>query len=111
MKLIEKLKKAIIGIGTFLTTIPTRLFADISTIEQTLKNEEEKIEQIYKMWFFFKKVFIPFSILIGIIVYWKKSKKSKKNKIIISLVIILIAIFVTYYIDKSIFFPQIYLPY
>ena len=111
MKLIEKLKKAIIGIGTFLITIPTRLFAEISTFEQTLNHEEEKIEQIYEMWFFLKNIIIPFSILIGIIVYWKKSKKSKKNKIIMSLIIILLAIFITYCIDKTIFFPEIYLPF
>lgn len=95
MKIIERLKKGLTGIGTFLLTIPTKVFAaqDVEAMQdlygpppsanQSILTNIEKIAKI---------CIIPIALLIGLIVYFKKSNSSKKTKILVTIGTICIAV-------------------
>ena len=86
MKIIKKLKKAIIGIWTYLITMPTKILAvePAYGINDPYREKEALWECIILFIF-------PVSLLIGIIIYFKKSKSSIIKKIM-TLIIILLSI-------------------
>ena len=104
MKVIERVKKWLIGMGVFLLTIPTRVFATAPLLEEVLymppssvKDKEPIKEPILsKVLNVYRIAIIPLVLIIGIIIYLKKSKSSMKKKIMV--IIGLIAITTIFYI-------------
>ena len=109
MKLVERIKKGLIGLGAFLLTIPTKVFAvdymDITTMYGIPDPEPVKNNFINSVWNVCRIFIIPIALLIGIIIYLKKSKSSKKRKIITVLItigIVAILYFVINYIINNV---------
>ena len=95
MKKIERLKKGLTGIGTFLLTIPTKVFAaqDVETMQDLYGPPPSANQGILTNILKIARVcIIPIAALIGLIVYFKKSKSSKKTKILVTIGIICIAV-------------------
>lgn len=98
MKMFEKLKKGLIGIGIFLLSIPTKVFATMEEMYDLYKpqplygvTEPDPLEEIWNI----GKIFIiPVALLIGLIIYLKKSKGSKKKKILVTIEIIFIIVII-----------------
>lgn len=108
MKIIERLKKGLVGIGFSIETIVTKVFAaeyeEISSIYGVPVLEAEKENFINRLWNNRRAFIIPIALLIGIIIYLKKSKSSKKRKIItvlITIVIVTLLYFVINYIINN----------
>lgn len=112
MKILDKIKKGLIGILAFVLTIPTKVFSAIAEepfIRPVLygpPKEPPKPSLIEIIWNIARNFIFPIVLLIGIIIYLKKSKSSKKRKIItvfvtISIVVILCLI-VNYIINNVI---------
>ena len=95
MKMFEKVKKCIIGIGTSLLAIPARVFASsiVSLVNPqpdygvVIGPRQSAITMILKIVKFF---IIPIAILVGLVTYLKKSKSSKTIKILVTIGIIVI---------------------
>ena len=108
MKLLEKIKKCLIGIGGFLLMIPTKVLAmpvDDAMMHVYLYGpgkEPPKPSLIEIIWNFARFFIIPLALLIGIIVYFKKSKSSKKKKILITIGTILLTIIIYFVINEFI---------
>lgn len=114
MKLLNKVKKGVTGIGLFLITLHNKVLAqsasdyeniDPSRILEYLQqpdygvrnpNQNSSIElgNVYKF------LAVILVLLIGLIVYFKKSKSSIKKKVLIAILAIAIAILV-YFLIKS----------
>lgn len=95
MKLVERIKKGLIGIGTFLLTLPTRVFAiRYNEIEPLYGIREPELVEpvrnnlINSIWNICRMFIVPIALLIGIIIYLKKSKSSRNIKIITVLITI-----------------------
>ena len=109
MKLVERIKKGLIGLGTFLLTIPTKVLAvdymAIAPMYGISDPEPVKNNFINSVWNVCRIFIIPIALLIGIIIYLKKSKSSKKRKIITVLItigIVAILYFVINYIINNV---------
>lgn len=114
MKIIERLKKGLIGIGAFLLTVPTKVFAVNSSMRGIAIDPAYGIPApakpvrsnlIGNIWNICRVFIIPIALLIGIILYLKKSKSSKKRKIITVLItigIVAILYFVINYIINNV---------
>lgn len=114
MKIVEKIKKGLIGLGAFLLTIPTKLFAtDFNSVPSVYgppppdPEPESFILTIFKnILNIYKIVIIPVALIIGIVIYLKKSKSSKKRKIItviISIAVVLaLCLIISYIVDNVI---------
>lgn len=97
MKLLNKLKKFFIGIGTFLVTLPSKIYAisvdaiwDVTNRTTTLYGTPQpNLKGVLNI---FRLIVIPFALIIGIIIYLKKSKSEKRKKIIIAVLMIVIAV-------------------
>lgn len=100
MKIVEKIKKGLIGLGAFLLTIPTKVFAADYHDEPSVygvPNPDVPVSQIFRDIFrnildICRIVVIPLVLIIGIVIYLKKSKSSKKRKIITVIISIAIAL-------------------
>lgn len=113
MKILEKIKKVFLTIGMFFVTLPTRIFAlnsntialygvpepqpeygvfEPSSVSRILEN----IGKIISI------IIIPLILIVGIIIYLKKSKSSKLRKVITVLLAVAITIFVSFMIYKII---------
>lgn len=103
MKLVERIKKGLIGLGAFFLTIPTKVFAvDYMYITPVYGIPDP---EPVKIWNVCRIFIIPIALLIGIIIYLKKSKSSKKRKIITVLItigIVAILYFVINYIINNV---------
>lgn len=97
------------GIGIFLVTIATRVFAVSHMAIQPMygipETEPVRNNLVNSIWNICRMFIIPISVLIGIIIYLKKSKSSKKRKITIVLIticIVTILYFVINYIINKV---------
>ena len=91
IKVLDKIKKGLIGIVDFLLTIPTKVFAiDVINIQPAYGVPPETRNSFDIIWDICKALIIPIAVFIGILIYLKKSKSSNKRKIIIVLRIIII---------------------
>lgn len=110
----KKIKKVLMSISLFFIGITTKVLAEadseISTMYGVPKDQvlygpprndyinpdkipgvdPENASVVLNAWNIVAKFFIPFILLIGLIVYFKKSKSSLKKKIIVSIVVILV---------------------
>lgn len=98
MKVVEKIKKGLMGIGAFLLTIPTKVFAVGLDIDRTPilygmpePNPEPESLILKNILNICRIAVIPLALIIGIAIYLKKSKSSKKRKIITVIISIGIA--------------------
>jgi hypothetical protein len=106
MKVVEKIKKGLIGIGLFLYTISTKVFAVIVTQEYLSAETEYGVRRVSKaeiIWIIARNFIIPIVLLIGIIMYFKKSKSSIKKKILVTIGIIAITAILYFVINKIIY--------
>ena len=95
--MLNKIKKIIIGVGLFLYTLPSKMLAysnsivDIQPLYAPKQSQEDLIyESNMWKWKIFQLILLPIILLIGLVIYIKKSKSSKKRKIIISIITIVI---------------------
>ena len=100
-KNVSKIHKIIISIMVAIVTIPSKIFATSLPIVQPLYApappvESSKASMISRAWIILKNGLIPISLLIGFIVYFKKSKSSKKKKMLILVGIIVITVIVLF---------------
>lgn len=96
IKVLDKIKKGLIGIGGFLLTIPTKVLA--MRVDDTMMivplygpaKEPPKpsvIEIISKI---ARDFMLPIVLLVGIIIYFKKGEDGRKKRILMSIGIILL---------------------
>ena len=96
---LKKFKKVIIGIIVGVITLPNKIFAtDAEDVFQYaslygVPKASDKLIYIYNI---IRVIIMPVAILIGLIIYFKKSKSTKKKKIIITICAIAIAVIVFY---------------
>lgn len=112
----KKIKKVLMSISLFFIGITTKVLAEadseISTMYGVPKDQvlygpprndyidpdripgvdPDNASVLLNAWNIVAKFFIPFILLIGLIVYFKKSKSSFKKKIIVSIVLILVTL-------------------
>ena len=113
-KIISKTKQIALSIGIAIISIPNKIFAVMndyraeqdlygppSTIIQTpgLYGPPKTETKINGFWTAFKWTIIPIVLLIGIIVYFKKSKSSVKKKILVTICAIATIAIVCYIIS------------
>lgn len=105
MKILNKIKKIIIGIGLFLYTLPSKMLAySYGMIDKLQPDYGVPHESpIYEstMWKVFQFILLPIILLIGLVIYIKKSKSSKKRKIAV-VIIAVIALILIYIIGDKI---------
>ena len=110
MKIAERIKKGLIGLGVFLLTIPTKAFAIGSVFDRTpilygMPEPNPKPIILKNILNICRIAVIPLALIIGIVIYLKKSRSSKKRKIITVLIIIGIVVslfFVINYIINNV---------
>ena len=113
MKIVERIKKGLIGLGAFLLTIPTKVFAVGIDFDRTPilygmpePNPEPESLILKNILNICRIAVIPLALIIGIVIYLKKSKSSQKRKIItvINLVAIVLALYfiISYIINNVI---------
>lgn len=97
MKVLSKLKKVVMGIGTFIIALPVKIYAVLDYKYQILygpaqedygipKEEPNAILGIIRI------LIVPILLLIGLIAIIKNKKMSKTSKIIMGVVATIIAI-------------------
>lgn len=105
MKIVEKIKKGLIGLGVFLLTIPAKAFAiDITPVLYGMPAPNPKPTILKNILDICRIVVIPLALIIGIVIYLKKSRSGKKRKIIIvviSTAIALVLYFIISYIINN----------
>ena len=102
MKIVERIKKGLTGIGAFLLTIPAKVFAiEIDPPAALYGVPSPRVVDI--IWTIAKFFIIPIALLIGLIIYFKKSKSSKKKKILVTIGIIAITAILYFVINKIIY--------
>lgn len=99
MKIVEKLKKGLLGLGAFLLMIPTKVLAlgnmlDTDRTPILYGIPEPNTEQVIlkNILNICRIVVIPLALIIGIVIYLKKSRSNKKRKIIVVIISIIIAL-------------------
>ena len=111
-KLFDKVKKIIFSIGIFLITIPQKIFAiDIDSIRDVdiLYGSPEtlygipRVSPIKSIWRIARSFVIPIILLVGLIIYFKKSKSSTKKKILVTIGIIAITAILYFVVNKIIY--------
>ena len=117
MKILEKIKKLAVGLGTFLLTLPTKVMAVQDQIfENASKFFRDSRSQpdygipitspILIKWRLARTFVIPIALLIGLIVYFKKSKSSKKKKLFVSIGVIILTVLVVFTINAIIYLNE-----
>ena len=99
MKIIKKIKKVIISAIIAIVLLPKKIFASIDPgVLETLygpRNEQVLYgvrSPISSIWNIAKIFIIPLALIIGFIIYFKKSKSTTKRKIITMIIVLLIVI-------------------
>lgn len=113
-KILGKIKKGFIMIEAFFLSICSKVFAvqmtqnDVRTLYgvPTLPILEKNQVVIAKIWNIMHSFVIPLVLLIGVIIYLRKSPKSLKRKIIKIAIIVILTILICIAID---FFISVYL--
>jgi hypothetical protein len=113
-KILDKIKRIFIMIGAFCISICSKVFAVQMTQDDirvlygvpTLPILEKNQVVITKIWNIMHSFVIPLILLIGAIIYLRKSPKSLKRKIIKIAIIVILTILICIAID---FFISVYL--
>lgn len=113
-KILDKIKRIFIMIGAFCISICSKVFAVQMTQDDirelygvpTLPILEKNQVVITKIWNIMHSFVIPLILLIGAIIYLRKSPKSLKRKIIKIAIIVILTILICIAID---FFISVFL--
>ena len=90
--MVEKIKKGLMEIGVFLSLLPSKVFAisdsmmRISPMYGIQEPEPVRSNLVNNIWNVCRMFVIPIALLIGIIIYLKKSQSDMKRKIITILI-------------------------
>lgn len=113
MKVKERLKKVLSGIGAFLLTIPTKVFSVNENTASYVIEHMGPTEALYgvyrpyprivKIWSIAKTFVIPIVLFIGFIIYFKKAKCSMKEKVLLTIGIIVIIAILYFVVNKIIY--------
>lgn len=107
MKVIDKIKKCIIGIGSFFVAIKSKVFANsmikmkIDPIQPELPSALYGIPRVStaeKIVIIIQLFLIPIAMLIGLIIYLKRSKDNKITKIlgIVGVIVLIVGIYLIF---------------
>ena len=111
MKLVERIKKVIITIVLAIISFPNKIFAkfDPSSVDYYIQYPDISDYGVVKspgpaetIWRIARNFIIPIALLIGLIVYFKKSKSSTKKKILVTLGIIALVTLLYFVVNKII---------
>lgn len=108
-KIINRLKKIFIMIGTFCLSIYTKVFAiDSIQLLYGIPLEPDlygvpRPNEIPMLWKIARGLIIPMAFIIGVIIYFKKSKSSKKKKLLVTLGIVAITAILYWIVSKIIY--------
>lgn len=105
MKIISKIKNVLISAGIAIMILPRKVFGALTVGNQTaygVENLYEPSDTVVTIWKICKYFLIPLMIIIGIIIYWKKSKVETKKKVIGIIIAILLVIALGSIIEKII---------
>ncbi len=110
-KFISKVKKVIVAIVLAIISFPNKIFAAInssaSDIQQDLYGPAlygpARPSTVTILWRIARTFIIPIALLIGLIIYFKKSKSSKKKKILVTIGIIALTVILYFVINKIIY--------
>lgn len=107
MKILSKLKSVIVGAGIGILTFANKVFAispmnmiELDTVTLYGVAKPNPVKVIFKI----SKVFvIPIALIVGLLIYFKKSKSSKKKKLLVTLGIIAITAILYWIVSKIIY--------
>ena len=97
-KIIKGLKRIVFLMGSFVLTIYTKVSA-LSTQTYYGVPEGATIYKIPRAWKILRSFIIPIAFVIGIIIYFKKSKSSKGKKILMTLIFLAILVLIVWGIN------------
>lgn len=111
MKVVEKIKKVVVAIVLAIISFPNKIFAAINPSMQDLYGPQPVAlygiarppSTVTIIWRIARTFIIPIALLIGIIIYLKKSKSSKKKKILVTIGIIAITVILYFVVNKIIY--------
>lgn len=109
-KIINRLKKTFIMIGTFCFSIYTKVFAidriQPEYVEPDLLYGVPRPNEIPMLWKITRGLIIPIAFVIGVIIYFKKSSSSTLRKVITVLIalsiVVLACLGINYFITNLI---------
>ena len=112
-RLVSKIKKIVISIITAIMYFPNKIFAVGNPIEirpdilygvpQDLYGVPSSPQPIPIIWRVARTFIIPIALLIGLMIYFKKSKSSTKKKILVTIGIIAITAILYFVVNKIIY--------
>lgn len=116
MKMIEKIKKVLMGLGMFLLSIPAKVFASgispdtkfTPSLYGIFKEPDPKALMLENILNICKIVILPITLIVGILVYLFKSKSSKKRKAVTVIIWIICAIVIYFIIENIRYNIEIY---
>lgn len=91
-KFVSKIKKVVVAIVLAIISFPNKISTGINYVPQA----NETSYGVYRpstvtiIWKIARTFIIPIALLIGLIIYFKRSKSSKKKKILVTIVLITI---------------------
>lgn len=116
MKIISKIYKVMVSIAIAIISFPSKIFAalDPSAIQDLYGPPPVALYGVARpstvtiIWRIARTFVIPIALLIGIIVYFKKSKSSTKKKILVTLGIVALTALIYFIINKIIYGLDLY---
>lgn len=113
MKVLQKIKKIIVATGIAIITLSKKIFAispnDILGMQDLYGPPPVALYGVARpstitiIWRIARTFVIPIALLIGLIVYFKKSKSSKTKKILVTIGIIVITAILYFVVNKIIY--------
>jgi len=115
-KIISKIYKVMVSIAIAIISFPSKIFAalDPSAIQDLYGPPPVALYGVARpstvtiIWRIARTFVIPIALLIGIIVYFKKSKSSTKKKILVTLGIVALTALIYFIINKIIYGLDLY---
>lgn len=112
-KFISKVKKVIVVIVLAIISFPNKIFATINPSVLDIQDlygpppvslyGVARPSTVTIIWRIARTFIIPIALLIGLIIYFKKSKSSKKKKILVTIGIIAITAILYFVVNKIIY--------
>ena len=108
-KIMPKMKKIVFSIGIAMMLLPGKIFAKINEkyydpAEYGVVNPKAIL--LFKILKIINIFVIPIALIIGAIVYFKKSKSSKKKKISVSIGVIILTVLGIFTINAIIYLNE-----
>ena len=109
MKILSKVKSVIIGIGIGILTFAYKVFAlspmdiDMNEIGAVTMYGVPKPSPIRTILRIAKVFIIPLIVIVGLLIYLKKSKSSKKKKLLVTLGVVAITAMLYWIVSKIIY--------